>query len=417
MPKFPPFSDGRADAALSPELEVIERRLVLDAALWELDAPAESHLEDFARRVAVLERPVDTASDTASAAATGATPGASADAWLRTLDLGVLEAAETEPETPRRPELRARALATRPHARLTLAVVLLVAALALSVLARFAVFSPPHHGAEPTPTASPRATPHATTTPTTPATGVGAGAGGSVGPPSAPGDVTRVIIGPGLESWTTYCNGPQAFPLTAGFEVTPNSPAETITYRWLRSDGYVSPVESVQYTPIHPSNVLVRSSWALQPAQGDGSMRWVNIEVLSPNAITGVPFDLQLTCTWAVSDTKATVVSGGMGGNFPQYDCQAGGDQTFTSAGVINVDADSQSHTITYHWEQWNGTQTTQGPDQSITLAPGQLSASVPDDVLVLHQSDPKSNGYGDAVVVTSTPGVTTYGTQIIKSC
>lgn len=406
MPNTPPIYDGQAgDEQTPPELESIERRLVLDATLWELEAPAETHLEEYARQVALLERPPEAAIDTVA--------GTDTDARLRTLDLGVLEGLSTTRHMTPAPRVR------RPRVRLTLAVMLLVAALALSVLARFTVFNPPHHATEPTPTATmlPITTPSATTTSTTPATG--AATPGGTGSASAPGDVTQVIVGTGPTTWTDYCDGPRTFNLMATFDLAPDSPAETITYRWLRSDGYVSPVASVQYTPTNPSNVMAPdSTWSLQPAQGDGSWRWVAVEVLSPNAITSAHSELQLTCTWALHDTTATLASGGTGTNPPSYDCQAGGDQTFTFSGVINVDADSQSHTITYHWLRSYGTQTTQGPDQSVTMAPGQLSASVQDDVWVVHQSDPNSTQpYTDTVVVTSSSGVVAYGAQISKSC
>ncbi len=358
---------------------------------------------------------------------------------LRTQDLGLFgDQTPQEHHTAVAP-LGATATARRPRGWLAYLVVLVMILLAL--LLRFAVFTsppPPQQATEPvsrnlsaptsttaltppTATPSPGVTPNATP-------GLPAGGGHPV-PTAGPVGTFTVTAAEASSSPTSsngYCNPPMIEYFEGAVYVPGTTPGGTITYRWRFSDGTVTSVQSVVIGPTDmPSfygaanNQNIVGQWAIDPATADGSSQWGEFEVLTPSHLLSSPAYFQMTCDYGVQGATPSV-SGGTGPAH-DYDCAAGGDQTFTFTGTIAIDPDPQSHTITYYWLRSDGTQ---GPVESMTISPGQGSAAVQPDTVVVTQAEalanyPESQPLWEEIIVTSSPGVptTNLGAEYFASC
>lgn len=243
--------------------------------------------------------------------------------------------------------------------------------------------------------------------------------------PEMPFTVTAAQAGSSPTTYVGNCDPTDMMNerLDGGVYVPGTTPGGTITYRFRFSDGRVTPVQSVLIGPTNmpayymaANSQLIEVQWVVDPATADGSRKWAEFEVLTPSHLLSAPAYFWYTCEYMVRSSTASV-SGGTGGVAPQYDCIAGGDQTFTFTGVIRVFPDPHSHTVTYHWLRSDGTQ---GPDLSITFSPGQASATVqPDSVVVTHAEAvaPGGKSMSEQIVVSSDPGTPTYGAGYFASC
>lgn len=387
---FDSFDGSPENAPLSPELAALIERIETDAVLWEAHAPADdgrlaAHARELAGDaaqstggVALLERPhVDTS------------PSA--------------DAGSAAPRQPR----AGRVLA---YVSTILVVALIVGSLTL--FHRPATTVPtatPTATATETPLPSPTATSTATPQPT--ATNASGGPGGAAG--GYP--VARAQVNTSPSGWTNdHCGATMPFTLMATFWFAPGAPGGTIRYRWLRSDDYIGPSQSVTYSPgavalTDPASL----EWDVPAASADGTDKWAAIEVLSPNAVTSPHGTFQATCQFTIQSAQAAYVSGGDGKNPPGYDCTAGGDQTFTFSGTINVGAAPGSHTIQYHWLRSDGTSS---QVYSLTVSPGLTSVATQSDSWVIHQADPGGN-HTDQIVVDSAPSTPSNAVQFFKMC
>ncbi len=348
---------------------------------------------------------------------------------LRTRDVGVFEdlpsAADNANPLPTPRATGRGASASRPRGWLAYLVFLVLMLMAL--LLRFAVFNAPQAtrtgSRVATSTQPPDAT--ATTAPTaadTPLPGITPNAtlpvstGGGPVPtpgPEIPFTVTAAEISTSPRTYDQACLPPETMPenLQGAVYVPGTTPGGTITYRWRFSDGTITPVESVVIGPTNmPSfygaanDQLIEGKWVIDPAIADGSSKWAKFEVLTPSHLLSPPSYFWFKCEFSVHDATSAV-SIGSGGSAPQYNCIAGGDQTFTFTGTIGIYPDPHSHTVNYHWLRSDGSQ---GPDLSVTLAPGQFSASVQPDIVVVTyaQAQAKPGNLWEKVVLTSNPDI-----------
>jgi hypothetical protein len=354
---------------------------------------------------------------------------------LRTRDLGVLEdQAPQEQLLGRAAGSTATSALRRPRGWLAYLLVLVLVFLAL--LLRFAVFTPPtQHAKHPvsnslsalTATPAPTATPSPGVTPNaTPGLPAGGGHPVPTAGPVGTFTVTAAEASSAPTSQSGYCNPPLNEYFEGDVYVPGTTPGGTITYRWRFSDGSVTPVQSVVVGPTDMSafygaanNQNITGQWAVNPSTADGSTKWAEFEVLTPSHLLSPPAYFQMTCLYRVQSATPSV----SGGTSPahDYDCAAGGDQTFTFTGTITIDPDWQSHTITYYWLRSDGTQ---GAVQSMTISPGQGSATVQPDAVVVTQAEalanyPNLQAKWEEIIVTSSPGVptTNLGAEYFASC
>ncbi|MGE5334998.1 MAG: hypothetical protein ACM3N4_09895, partial [Nitrososphaerota archaeon] len=254
------------------------------------------------------------------------------------------------------------------------------------------------------------------------------------GPVPTPGPeisftVTAAEISTAPTTYDGECNPPDTMieHFQGNVYVPGTTPGGTIRYRWRFSNGTVTSVQSVLIGPTNmpafygaANNQIIEGTWAVDPATADGSSKWAEFEVLTPSHLLSPPGYFKFKCEFMLRMPTSSV-SGGGGGTPPQYDCTAGGDQTFTFTGAINVFPDPHSHTITYHWLRFDGTHS---PDLSVTLSPGQYSAAVQPDTVVVTNTQAIANfqQYGlqslwEKIVVTSSPGIEGYPASYFASC
>ena len=368
---------------------------------------------------------------------------------LRIRDLGVFEDSPLEYATDAdkiAPTASSRTTspgtAPRRH-RGWMAYVVFLVVVVMALLIRFAVFSAPHGASGPAQGAAVKPSPAATATaglsPTnapslavTPNATLPVDTGG--GPVPTPGPeiafaVTAAEISAAPTTYDGYCDPPDTMieHFQGNVYVPGTTRGGTITYRWRFSNGTITPAQSALIGPTNrPSfygaanDQLIEGQWAVAPATADGSSKWAEFEVLSPSHLLSPPTYFTFKCEFMLRTPSASV-SGGSGGAPPQYACGAGGDQTFTFTGTIDVFPDPHSHTITYHWLRSDGTR---GPDQSVTLGPGVASANAqPDTVVVSHdKAVANCTQYGtqpqwEKIVVTSAPGIEGYPAQYFAWC
>lgn len=242
------------------------------------------------------------------------------------------------------------------------------------------------------PTATDTATAMASAAPSTTPSGAGSGSSGLT--------VENVIVDTAPTTWTSSnCDPTMPFTAMVAFWTNERVTNGSITYEWLRSDGYVSDPITITYDdaqqPAHGASgpPMQQVTWDIPAAQGDGTTKWVGVKVLAPNSISGQG-NLSLTCQFQLEDTQ-------VGASPIGYDCRVLGDQTFTISGALKAGAGPGTNTVVYHWLRSTGVA---GPDQTVTFGPGTTSVPVNADVWVVHQSDPQAN-YWDELVVTSPSG------------
>lgn len=364
---------------------------------------------------------------------------------LRTRDVGVFEGAPPEYVAAADTASQKAGAGAPRRPRGWLAYMVFVVVVLLALLIRFAVFNTPPAASTHSQAAASVSSPTATTAATvdlsptvTPSPGITPNAtlpvntgGGPVPTPGAemPFTVTAAEISSAPTTYDGYCAPPDTMieHFEGGVYVPGTTPGGTITYRWRFSNGTITPVQSVLIGPTNrplyygaANDQLITGEWAVDPATADGSRKWAEFEVLTPSHLLSPPTYFWFKCEYAIRSATASV-SGGNGGTPPTYSCTDGGDQTFTFTGTISVFSDPHSHTVTYHWLRYDGTQ---GPDQSVTLSPGQYSANVQPDTVVVSKAKALANTqqYGtqpewEQIIVTSSSGVPTYQAQYFAWC
>lgn len=242
------------------------------------------------------------------------------------------------------------------------------------------------------PTATSVASPTASAMPSTTPSGVGSDSSGLT--------VVNVIVDTAPTTWSSSnCDQTMPFRVMVAFWTNQRVTNGSITYEWMRSDGYVSAPITITYDdaqqPAHGASgpPMQQATWDVPAAQGDGTTKWMGVKVLAPNSISGQG-NLSLTCQFQLEDTQVSASQN-------SYDCQVLGDQTFTISGALKAGAGPGTNTAVYHWLRSTGVA---GPDQTVTFGPGVTSVPVNADVWVVHQSDPQAN-YWDELVVTSPSG------------
>lgn len=399
MDDNPVLFDGSEDQKpLTPVMEALDRQLVQDAVERDAESPDTGMLATYAR--ALAEEP--TVSD--SALTSGSVPA---------------------PHTPRLELLSPRQPSTWAAYLVTFG---LVAAIALLLLWP-SLRSGTHIAHSPTPTANATAVPTETPlsaetpTPRVPATAtVGASSGGSSG---AAFTVTHVIpavnfsVTPnawGDSNLTTISNDGCGQTVKIGLSITFDTSNRVnqgkITYRWHRSDGFVSNPISFGFDDMSGPPLgyapAQGGEWDFSSVQADGSARWVDVEVLEPNPITA-RLNLQITCQFSIQGASTSVRPAA-------YNCTAGGDQTFTFTSTILASYAPGNHAVSYHWLRSDGSVTA---DHTITFQQGVISAAAQPDSWVIHQSDtgPGNSRWDQLVVTSPSPSPATSQQVISISC
>ncbi len=375
-----PF-DGREDQTpLTPDLEALDRRLMLDAAQWDAESPDTGTLATYALTLA--NDPPSTAPVTDGKVFSGPAPAPRITPRLR-----------MQPLAPRQPSAWAAYIVT-------------LGVVATMVLVLLGPWLLPHASTvdNPTPTASMTAaatdTPLPTGTPTSPTMTPGSASAGFT--------VTRVIptldlvtMSPGgVGVWvstdpTTLTSSvcPQTAPIDLAFtfDVSNQVNRGWITFRWRTSNGFVSDPIPFPFAGADGPPVIYRE-WDLPAIQANGA-QWVQVEVLQPNPITA-RFNFQATCQFSVlrEDISASPVA---------YNCAVGGDQTFTFTGSIVTSYAPGSHTVTYHWWQ---SDLAVLPDQTVTFGEGVASMPVQPHQWIIHQTDVGPGKSGNVGLVPSSP-------------
>lgn len=368
-----PFDGSEDQTPLTPELEALERRLLLDAAQWDAESPDTGTLAAYALALA-------------DAPAAAVVP----DGKVLTGPASVSS----------RPTPRLRPLVPRQPSAWAVYIVTLCVVVAMAVVLLWPSLLPhtPAIG-NPTPMASATAatdTPLPAGTPTASPTRtiVGSGAGFTVTRVIPAVDLTQTpeaVVGSNLTTYSSISCGQTAkIVVEITFDTSNWVNRGKITYRWSRSDGFVSDPKSFYFgnTAVSPQlRTLEWVEWDLPAIQADGSAKWVDVEVLEPNPITA-RLNLQATCQFSVQDGKGSVSPAA-------YNCTVGGDQTFTFSGTIIGSYAPGSHTVTYHWHRSDGSVTA---DQTVTFGEGVISVPVQPDQWTINQT----GGGWDQVVTTS---------------
>lgn len=117
--------------------------------------------------------------------------------------------------------------------------------------------------------------------------GSGSESGGST-PTTTPATGPRVTaVAAGVDSGTRAGTCPQRFTFTG--TITANE-AAVITYKWERSDGTATPLETLIFTG--SGSLTVVSAWDVA-STGNG---WARVKTMSPNEVTSNQAGFTLTC-------------------------------------------------------------------------------------------------------------------------
>lgn len=103
---------------------------------------------------------------------------------------------------------------------------------------------------------------------------------------SPPFQVTAAAVSVSPTSYTGTC--PETFIFTA--TITANG-AGVVTYTWLRSDGALSPAQTITFTGAGTQTVT--TTWTLSPASFSG---WEQLEITSPNGTLSNQANFALAC-------------------------------------------------------------------------------------------------------------------------
>lgn len=138
------------------------------------------------------------------------------------------------------------------------------------------------------------------------------------------------------------------------------------------SDGTAShPVEPTWGSPATSNTLTTSSDWKFPYTQATGAPQWVELDVISPNSLTE-RVDFTANCQWALSSLQLSASPA-------RYDCTTGGAQNFTVTDTItaSLSSDTSPHTVTYHWQHYDGSVTS---PQTATFPSGVTSISIPSD-------------------------------------
>lgn len=400
-----------ADMPLPLDLRALEDRVIDDSLAWESIVPPADRLVEFARTLPTEGAPH---ADESPAGGPVARPGGAPERIRHRVASG---------RAPRRHALAAYAAAFGLMALTSLLLVQLASlrAVGTSVPPRQVEATATVGLADPTSTPPADRSPATTPEPTSSPTGQGSAAG------SSGFAVTRAIVSVSPNTWESdICSPTMPFTLSVRFNASSAPAPEPIIFRWLRSDGYTSapttvPAADIAITPnTPPHSSIYDTTWDIPAATGDGSQKWVAVEVLSPGHFVTQHTDVSLTCHFGEISTSASVVNttpgaGATGYSSSSYDCTLGGDQTLTFSGVISAYPGPGDHVVTYHWQRWDGSV---GPDETVTIPAGATTANAVSDVLVVHQADPGSPGaMSEKIVTTSPASLVEYEAQYFKNC
>lgn len=385
--------DGSEDQTqLTPDMEALDRRLMQDAKQWDAESPDIGALATYALALAT-EPPAAALTD--SKVSRNPAPAPRITPRL-------------QPLVPRQPSAWAAYI-------VTLGIVVAMALMLLwpSLLPHTpTVDSPTPTANAPVATGTSLPTGTSTTSPTATTSG-GAGTGFTVIRVTPAVDLSQTPDASGNANLTTFssssCGQTAKIALNITFDTSNRVKQGKITYRWRRSDGFVSdPIwfyfgdisgPPLGYAPAQASE------WDLPAIQADGSAKWLDVEVLEPNLITA-RLNLQATCQFSIQGgtTSASPTA---------YNCTAGGDQTFIFTGTLLSSYAPGSHTVTYHWQRSDGSVTA---DQTVTFGEGRASMSVQPDQWIVHQVDvgPGRSDW-DQLVATS-PSPRTVASQAIMN-
>jgi hypothetical protein len=139
-----------------------------------------------------------------------------------------------------------------------------------------------------------------------------------------------------------------------------------VTYYWRSSDGFVSPAKTVWFAPGQTSAV-VRDTWTLGAANANGSLRWEQAVVTSPQTLVSNRASFVYTCPPMIANMYVDAVQ-------TAGDCSPGGAGYLVTA-TITIFAPAGG-SFTYTWQDSNGSGT-YTVAKTITIAPGHVFANV----------------------------------------
>jgi hypothetical protein len=155
--------------------------------------------------------------------------------------------------------------------------------------------------------------------------------------PAIPFSVTSVTANTDPSTFTGAC--PKTFTFYA--TITANGPG-TVTYRWERSDGGYSDIQSVKFYEAGTKTTTLQ--WELSTS----SSGWHRVHVLTPNSMTSNPVYYTLNCG------GASLVTGIVIGVDP-YTYTGVCPKTINFWGTITANGPG---TVTYRWERSDNTST-----------------------------------------------------------
>lgn len=128
-----------------------------------------------------------------------------------------------------------------------------------------------------------------------------------VPPPPPPVHITSAVASVAPTQAGGYCHpsDDQQFTIT-GTLTTPDTYGGSVTYVWITSDGFRSPVQTVTFAPGQTS-ATVHDIWTLGAWYADGASRWEALEVLGPaSSLTSNHASFVYTCAPVVYSTRVT---------------------------------------------------------------------------------------------------------------
>jgi hypothetical protein len=210
-----------------------------------------------------------------------------------------------------------------------------------------------------------------------------------------------------------YCLPQMVFNATTGVHVTDGAPGGTMTYHWISDLGPVTPVLSRTLKRGDGDGVsnFLNDQWTMSAALGDGTTHWVQVEVLTPNHVFSAREWFRLYCDFGMNGLAAS------GAVNNQFDCSGPVTQMFPFTGSVAVQPAPGGHSVTYHWQRYDGTTS---PSYTIAVPAGATSVTLQQDSITISQSSP--NGYQlywDKVIIESPAplGPPEVGTYVNKYC
>jgi hypothetical protein len=198
------------------------------------------------------------------------------------------------------------------------------------------------------------------------ALGLAIACGGTPSPssPSGTGGFRVITATTSVDSAAFTGTCPHRFTFTATFTA---SAAGTATYQWERSDGSADATKALTFADA--GSQTQTTTWDVGSGVNGG---WMRVRVLGPNELLSNQATFTLTCRTVFAVTGLSVDPGPttFAGTCP-YTVAINGTMTTNGAG-----------TVTYHWEHYNGTTTTNTASQALVFnAAGQQT--VPDSWVI----------------------------------